>query len=349
MTIILISSTLATTTLRTNNSGFVTGPFSGKWFDYVVVIMMENHDINYTYGLSVPTNSWNSGSTNSCLGNCTYYKLLADSNGLAWEYTLDQNQITGCSLGCYIAITSGYGNTLQPCNSGPSGACLLQKTNIVDRLESAHLSWKAYMEDYPMPFGCFDSFSGNYEPNHNPFIYYANIHNNVTRCSHIVNANSHVLVQNSTGCWPSAVQNDDLFLNDLNSPSTASNYTFLTPNRVDDNHDCNDVSVGNAWLNEMVPQILGSALFKTKRAALFITFDEPGCTNSNTPTCCPPSRNELYSVWASNSVTKTGFKSINSYTHYSPLRTIEDNWRLPYLNATTDGAANTKNMQEFFR
>jgi hypothetical protein len=54
----------------------------------------------------------------------------------------------------------------------------------------------------------------------------------------------------------------------------------------------------------------------------------------------------LYSVWASNSVTKTGFKSINAYTHYSPLRTIEDNWRLPYLNATTDGAAN--NMQEFF-
>jgi len=124
---------------------------------------------------------------------------------------------------------------------------------------------------------------------------------------------------------------------------------FLTPNRVDDNHDCNNVSVGNAWLNEMVPQILGSSLFKTKRAALFVTFDEPGCTNPF-PQPCPPSRDELYTVWASNSVTKTGFKSVNSYTHYSALRTIEDNWRLqPYLNATTDGAASTKPMQEFFR
>jgi len=344
VTVILVSSVFASTTLSINNSGFVTGPLSGTWFDYVVVIMMENHDINYTYGVSNP--SWNSGSTNTCLGNCTYYDSLANSNGLAKEYTLDQ--ITGCSLGCYIAITSGYGNTIQACNNGPfsSGCQLLQKTNIVDRLESAHLSWKAYMEDYPKPFGCSNDFSGNYEPNHNPFIYYSDIQNNVTRCSHIVNANSQVL-PTLTSCWPTAIQNDDLFINDLNSPSTTSNYTFLTPNRVDDNHDCNDVSVGNAWLNKIVPQILGSALFKTKRAALFVTFDEPGCTNP-TP-ACPNSIPELYSVWASNSVTKVGFKSVNSYTHYSPLRTIEDNWRLPYLNATTDGAANTKPMQEFFR
>jgi hypothetical protein len=304
--------------------------------------MMENHDINYTYGVSNP--NWNSNSQ-TCLGNCTYYDLLADSNGLAKEYIQDQTQITGCSLGCYIAITSGYGNTPQPCNDGPfaSGCQLLPQTNLVDRLESAHLSWKAYMEDYPIQSGCFNDFRGNYEPNHNPFIYYADIQNSMARCQRIVNANPPVN-QNST-CWPTSLPTDSVLLNDLNSPSTAPNYMFLTPNRVDDNHDCNDVSVGNAWLHEMVPQILGSTLFKTTRAALFITFDEPSCTN-NFP-ACPPSRKELYSVWASNSVTKTAFKSVNSYTHYSPLRTIEDNWRLqPYLNATTDGAAN--NMQEFF-
>jgi hypothetical protein len=342
VTVILVSSTLASTTLSINNSGFVTGPLSGKWFDYVVVIMMENHDINYTYGVSNP--SWNGGSTNTCLGNCTYYDLLADSNGLAREYTLDQSQVGGCSLGCYIAITSGYGNTLQACNSGPLGSgCLLQKTNIVDRLEAARLSWKAYMEDYPIASGCFNDFSGNYEPNHNPFIYYANIQNNATRCSHIVRANSQV---SQSVCWPTALPDDSALINDLNSVSTASNYSFLTPNRVDDNHDCNNVSVGNAWLNKIVPQILGSTLFKTKRAALFITFDEPGCTNP-TPSC-PSSIPELYSVWASNSVTKVGFKSVNSYpNHYPALRTIEDNWRLPTLNSTTDGAAN--NMQEFFR
>ena len=340
VTVILVSSVLANSNLQINNSGLI----GGKWFDYVVVIMMENHDINYTYGVSNP--SWNMGSTNTCLGNCTYYDLLANSNGLAKEYTIDGINAPECSLACYIAITSGYGNVAQACNDNPPGSStcpLLMKTNIVDRLESAGLSWKAYMEDYPIPSGCSNSFSGNYEPSHNPFIYYADIQN-TARCSHIVNANSQVL-QTSTSCWPTSIQNDTLFLNDLNSPSAQPNYMFLAPNRVDDNHDCNDVSVGNAWLNKMVPQILGSTLFKTKRAALFVTFDEAGCTNPF-PTC-PPSIPELYSVWASNSVTKTGFKSVNSYTHYSALRTIEDNWRLqPYLNATTDGAAN--NMQEFF-
>jgi hypothetical protein len=307
--------------------------------------MMENHSINNTYGISVPPNSWNS-SSRTCLGNCTYYDSLANSNGLAEEYTA--NGITGCSLGCYIAITSGYANTLQPCNNGPSGSgCLLQIPNIVDRLESANLSWKAYMEDYPITSGCFNDFMGNYEPNHNPFIYYADIQNNPTRCSRIVTANSPVLVQNST-CWPTAVQTDNLFLNSLNSPSTVSNYTFLTPNRIDDNHDCNDVSIGNAWLNSIIPQILGSTLFRTKRAALFVTFDEQGCTNSFPP-CPSPSVPELYSVWASNPTnhtTKSGFKSVKSYTHFNPLKTIEDNWKLQPLVPSTDGSAAP--MQEFF-
>jgi hypothetical protein len=346
--VILVSSTLANTSLSINNSAFI--PLKiGRWFDYVVVIMMENHSINNTYGMSVPPNSWNSNSQ-TCLGNCTYYNLLANSNGFAEEYTSDI--IGGCSLGCYVAITSGYGNTSQPCNGGPSGGCLLQIPNIVDRLESAHLSWKAYMEDYPISSGCYNAFKGNYEPNHNPFIYYSDIQNNPARCSHIVNANRTVLAQNSTGCWPTAVQNDDLFINDLNSVSTASNYTFLTPNRVDDNHDCNDVTVGNAWLNKIIPQILGSAVFTNKRAALFITFDEPGCTNPPGPPpqpLCPPPISELYSVWASNpahATTKTSFKSVNPYTHYNALRTIEDNWNLPPFISSTDGSA--QNMKEFF-
>ena len=344
ISVILVSNTLASTTLKVNSSGVISGPLVGRWFDYVVVIMMENHSINNTYGISVRPNNWNS-SSNTCLGNCTYYDSFANSNGLAEEYTV--GGLTNCSLGCYIAITSGYANIPQPCNSGPSGSgCLLQIPNIVDRLESARLSWKAYMEDYPTPSGCNNDFVGNYEPNHNPFIYYADIQNNATRCSHIVTANATPQPQNST-CWPTAVQSDNLFLNSLNSPSTASNYTFLTPNRIDDNHDCNDVSIGNAWLNGIIPQILGSPLFRTKRAALFVTFDEPGCTNSFPP--CPSSIPELYSVWASNPVnhtTKSGFKSVNSYTHYNPLRTIEDNWNLPPLIASTDGSA--VNMQEFF-
>jgi hypothetical protein len=147
------------------------------------------------------------------------------------------------------------------------------------------------------------------------------------------------------------LNNDDLFLKDLNSVTNASNYMFLTPNTADDLHDCNDVSLGNAWMQNMVPQILGSTLFNTRRAALFVTFDEPDCTFrvTGSATNCPPHARQLYTVWASNPTkptTRHVFKSVNStYTHFSALRTVEDNWRLPPLVLANDGSA--KDMQEF--
>jgi hypothetical protein len=355
VTVIVVSSTLANTSLSIGNSVAVNGPLVGKWFDYVVVIMMENHSINYTYGVSVAPNSWNS-SSKTCLGNCSYFNSLADSNGLAKGYTIDG--IQSGSIGDYIAITSGYGNTLQACNvsaPGPPGtsSCpFLQIPNIVDRLESAGLTWKAYMEGYPFPSTCFTNNAGGsnyYHFNHNPFVYYADIENSTSRCSHIVSANSQTVSQNA--CWPSALPNDDVLINDLKSPSTASNYMFLTPNTVDDIHDCNDVSVGNAWLNKVIPQILGSALFTTRKAALFVTFDEKDCTYSM-PVMpdCPSAAPDLYTVWASNSTNPTtiaGVKSIVPYTHYSALKTVEDNWKLAPLIASTDGSAS--NMSEFLR
>jgi hypothetical protein len=126
-----------------------------------------------------------------------------------------------------------------------------------------------------------------------------------------------------------------------------ANYSFLTPNTVDDAHDCNDISVANAWANLNIPQILNSAVFKTKRAALFIAFDEDGCTF--TAPACPSSPNgEFYAVWASNPAnptTKSGLKSNNRYAFYDPLRTIENNWSLQPLIPSTDGSS--RGMPEF--
>ena len=354
VTVVLVSSTFASTTLSVNNSGSVTGPLGGKWFDYIVIIMMENHSINDTYGVSVQPNSWNSNSK-TCLGNCTYFNSLADSNAFAKGYT--DGHISGASLGDYIGITSGYNKTAQPCNSNPpgsSGCPLFQIPNIVDRLENAGLSWKAYMEDYPISSGCQNNNSGHYAFNHNPFIFYADIES-TTRCSLIVNDNSNIIANetggSSPGCWSNtgvpSIPDDDLFVNDLNSPN-APNYMFLTPNTIDDAHDCNDISMGNAWLNKIVPQILNSNLFKTKRAALFITFDEDSCGLSFPP--CPSTGQQIYAVWASNSAnltTKVGYKSTIFYTHFNALRTVEDNWNLQPFIPSTDGSAS--NMQEFFR
>ena len=89
--VILVSSVFASTNLSVSNSGVISGSLVGTWFDHVVIIMLENHGINVTYG-------------RSCVGNCTYFDYLADNNGLALQY--DDGGLGG-SLGDYIAITSG--------------------------------------------------------------------------------------------------------------------------------------------------------------------------------------------------------------------------------------------------
>jgi hypothetical protein len=341
--VILVSSTLASATLSISNSGTVI-PLSGKLFDYVVVILMENHGINVTYG-------------SSCVGNCTFFKNHANANGFAKNY--DTGGVAG-SLGDYIALTSGDGS--RSCNGAPGDCGPFNDLNIVDRIEAVHLTWKAYMEDYPSscgsscsPGGCFtggSSNTGNYLANHNPFVYYNDILNSASRCSKITPANSIILPQ--AGCGnatsPGTVENDDLLLKDLNSVMSAANYTFLTPNNIDNIHNCltADVSTGNLYLQKLVPQILNSTIFKTKRAALFITFDEPGPFNVSSPCtglCNSPS---LYTVWASHSssVTKPAFPSIVHYNHFSALKTIEYNWNFQALNSTE---ASATNMNEFFR
>jgi hypothetical protein len=354
--ILLVSVALAATSLNVSSAGNVTAS-SGRWFDYVVVIMLENHSINDTYGVSNPL--WNSTSM-TCLGNCAYFTSLANQNGLAEGYT--NTGVAYGSQGNYVAITSGYGNA--NCNGPAVPSCWLPIPNLIDSLETAHLTWKAYMEGCPNGCGGATNGCANineytqgpnwYSPNHNPFIYYSDIQNNTARCSRIVNANSQPANQTRASdqsiCSPARLNNDDLFLKDLNSVTDSSNYMFLTPNSADDLHDCNDVSLGNAWMQNMIPRILTSTLFSTRRAALLITFDEPTCTFGTTliQTQCPPHARQLYTVWASNPTTPTTrfvFKSANSYTHFSALRTVENNWRLPPLVPANDGSAN--DMQEF--
>src|SRR3989442_3835180 len=71
----------------------------------------------------------------------------------------------GSDFGC-----GGYdGNpNSNACTSTAWGAL-----NIVDRLEGAGLTWKAYMEG--MPGNCYWANSGDYAVRHNPFVYYSHI------------------------------------------------------------------------------------------------------------------------------------------------------------------------------
>ncbi len=215
---------------------------SGTYFDYIVIIVMENHEI-----CNIIT---------SCGGQGTYETALANANGLAWK---DRYCNVNPSLPNYLCLTGGTDFGCAGYDGGPhSNPCTntaWSSSNIVDRLVAGGVTWKAYMED--MPSNCYGSDSGQYAVRHNPFVYYNSIVGNASRCSRVVPAGS----------------SDGTLLNDLGSTSTASNYMWLTPNVCNDMHDC-DVPTGDAYLGGLVPQILSSTVFTNQRAALYVTFDE---------------------------------------------------------------------------
>jgi len=311
---------------------------SSTLFNYVVVIILENRGINYTYG-------------SACRGNCSYITQLANQYSLAEGYSA----VIHDSLPNYLALTSGSTYGLQglpgDCSPLPSSMTYCGKQispfpitslNIVDRIESAGMTWKAYMGDYPTSCAfqsqtncsagsCYVGYGGvsnNYDSQHDPFVYYDDVINNTDRCARVVPANS------GTG-YP-----DDRFVGDLSSTRTASNLMWLTPNLCDDGHDLcspynNATTQQNLYLSELVPQILSSNVFTTQRAALFITYDEGAHVYP---------RDYVTSIWA-GPIVKTHYKSAIQYSHYSLLKTIENNWGLQPFNQTTDGQATS--MSEF--
>jgi len=215
---------------------------SGLNFDYVLIILMENHNLCDIY--------------THCGGTGTYMTALADAYSIALQ---DNYCNVNPSLPNYLCLSgatdfgcSGYDGGP---NSNPCTNSAWSSPNIIDQIVGAGLTWRAYMED--MPSNCYGSDSGNYAVRHNPFVYYDDIVSNTTRCNQVVPAGTA----------------DSTLLADLASTSTASNYMWLTPNTCNDMHDC-DIPTGDNYLSVLVPLILGSNVFLTQRAALLLTFDE---------------------------------------------------------------------------
>jgi hypothetical protein len=300
----------------------------GTSFDYVVVIIMENHSLCSIVGTVVIR----------CAPStiAPYETKLAQNYTLATHYTA----LVHPSLGNYLALVGGSTfNVTQNCSpiSNPCGSDLLccptPAANIVDRLEQADLTWKAYAEDYPVQSGCVATTLL-------PFNYFQDIHSNATRCARLVKANT---VRAGT-----TLGNPDTFLSDLRSTATASNFMWLSPTPCDQWHDpvCSGfggTSYGDIYLSTVVPKILNSAVFTTQRSALFVVYDEG--TGGCKPQPCSGSTNDyIYAVWAGPQV-KRGYMCNASYSQYSFLSTLEWNWGLNNLTSN-DGSA--RPMTELF-
>lgn len=293
-------------------------------YDHVFTIVLENQ--NYA-------NTWTAS------GTPTYLQSLRSLGVFADQYS----GISHVSADNYIAMTSGQPATPlfnSDCMAGWAACESFEKAwpdggrSIADQVESAGLSWKAYMESmgtaclHPAFTAVPDPYQAGYATRHDPFVYYPPIVENATRCdSHVVDFGQ--------------------LATDLQSVATTPNYVFITPNTCDDGHDApctapaseagqpGGLTSANAWLSSEVPQIMNSPAWTTQRSLLIVTFDEngfsdtSGCCGALAPGAGPATDAAAFGgrvglvALASQGIT-AGKVVHTPYDHWSYLRTVED-------------------------
>jgi phosphatidylinositol-3-phosphatase len=306
---------------------------------HVFVIMMENTSFD---DLLSPSNA-----------NTTFIQQLAANNGLATNYF----GVTHVSLPNYIAATSGqtWGSNSDDLAQAP----LFDHQNLVDQLEAAGVSWKAYMEDLPFPGDTVSATpDGLYVRKHNPFLMYPDVFQNPARAGKVVPL-TQLSTDLSTGNVPQFVWITPNSCNDMHGGPTSCPF----PNTPNDANQQALYQDGDNFLRTWVGAITQSKAW-TGRSAIFITWDEGGFETSSPfgPTDIRPGPDSpILPATPVNPATGSGGDLAGGTVyggghvpmlvvargvghrvdstfadHYSLLQTIEQNFGLPLLGNAGD-------------
>lgn len=244
---------------------------------HIAVVVMENEE----YG--------------GVIGNraTPYIDGLAQRSALA----VQMYAIRHPSLPNYLALTAGSTFSItSDCTS-----CRVTATSLVDQLQAAGLSWRAYMEDLPRP--CFTAGGiGRYAKKHDPFMYYARIASDPGRCANVVPL-TRLATDERNGTLPRLI--------------------WITPNLCHDMHDCDPV-VGDRYLARLLPGVLARL---GARGLLFLTWDE-GTSDDG---CCRLATGGHIATIVAGPGARAGARLSTPADHYSVLQTIEDVLGLPRL------------------
>jgi phosphatidylinositol-3-phosphatase len=333
----------------------------GRAFDHIYVIMLENHSKSSV--IDDP--------------NAPYMTALAHRYGMASQYY----GVTHPSMPNYIATTAGDNFGIQDDND--QNIVNLDRTNIVDQLEKAHINWGAYMDT--LPANKLDRFGPTlsdgtqvqlYAKKHNPFVLFDDVKSNPARMAQ--------------------VKDYTALGHDLNSRH-APQFVWISPNQCSDMHggvydtvaghpetpcpygstkdDPNDAALkqkADAFVKGAVTTIMHSRAW-TKRSAIVIVTDENDFTGNeetggweSADGCCDSPYVEAGDArvspdWPGGTyggglipaivVTANGprhFTDSTPYNHYSLLTTIEDNWNLGHLGHAGDAANGVVPMWPLF-
>jgi hypothetical protein len=191
--------------------------------------------------------------------------------------------------------------------------------SIADRLIAAGLDFKQYAEELPNET-CPWNFSsqhvsdkrGNYVRRHVPFLSFREVQQKW--CDRVIRVDSS--------------KSDNFFVQDARQGLVA--YSFYTPNMNHDGHDTS-ARVAGAWTKKFLDDTFPEKL--RQGTLVVVTFDESGGNADN----------RIYTLLLGDMVKPANQQDPKAlakrYTHYSVLRTIEDNFGLEPLTANDRNAS----------
>ena len=255
------------------------------------VILFENHD-------------WS-----QIVGNSTapYMNSLLTKGAYAQQYY--NPPMNHPSLPNYLWINAGDNIGIIDDNDPPFHS-LSTTDHLVDYLEKAGVTWKAYEESTDGTTCPLDT-TAQYAPKHDPFVYFSDVTGNVNPTAARCLAHIRPFTE---------------LASDIASGSVAR-YNFITPNLCHDMHDC-AVSEGDAWLSANLPTIMGSSAY-TSGGAVFVTWDE--ADDGDGP----------IGMIVLSPKAKAGYSNSIHYDHSSLLKTLQEIYGvMPLLRHAGDPMTN---------
>jgi len=259
---------------------------------------------------------------NTAYGDVIGTSAMPYLNSLAAQYTLAANYYanTHPSIGNYFMLTTGQTITN---NDGFAGT--VSADNIVRRLLSAGMTWKAYAESLPYA-GYIGGDRYPYIKHHNPFAYISDVRNSTVQKINMVPFSQ--------------------FAGDLANNHRPS-FSFIIPNNRHNAHDCPAASncttaqklrAADDWLKANISPLVSNAGFQ-QDGLLVIVFDESRQSDSAN------GGGKVAMVLISSHV-NAGYQSATFLQHQSVLKLVETSLGLsPLLGA----AQSAPDMADFFQ
>jgi phospholipase C len=254
-------------------------------YEHVVWIVLENHSYGQLVGPP--------GSTAD--QQAPYLNSLARSCGLSTRF----HAITHPSLPNYLAMVSGRtGGITTSCTPAQ---CPQHRRTVFDQVRRTGRSWRVFAES--MPGACRRTDANPYVVRHNPPTYFPELRG----------CRAHDLPMGTTSSGR---------LVDVLADGRLPALSVVIPDQCHNTHDC-DIPVGDAWLSELVPQVLDGPDYRAGRTAVFVTYDEgAGGTAGQSCRRHPDASCHIATVAVAPSVVP-GTRSATRYDLYSLLKTAE--------------------------